>query len=140
MSGAVEAAPCVWADWTWNVVDRNARGAMRAMAFTVMPVSERLRFISPTGGVSSTAYPSSVVHSARDRSNPQRMSAVYRNEFSNVNGWLHTGAKPQVIRRMSEECRHRVVVVPKVSSDAPPSRRRNAPDSGRPYFDAPADP
>ena len=54
MSGAVDAAPWVWAAWTWNVVQRNAPGAMRAIAFTVMPVSERLRFISPVATVSST--------------------------------------------------------------------------------------
>ncbi len=33
--------------WIWNVVHRNAPGAMSAMALTVMPVSVRLRFISP---------------------------------------------------------------------------------------------
>src|SRR6266487_4934427 len=51
ISPAVDLAPLVYADWTWNVVQRNAPGAISAMAFTVTPVSVRLRFIS----VSSTS-------------------------------------------------------------------------------------
>src|SRR6516165_6416015 len=45
MSGAVE--PPFWAAWIWNVVHRNAPGAISAMAFTVIPVTVRVRFISP---------------------------------------------------------------------------------------------
>src|SRR6202011_1151596 len=45
MSGAVDPPFCD--AWIWNVVHRNAPGAMSAMALTVMPVSVRLRFISP---------------------------------------------------------------------------------------------
>jgi hypothetical protein len=44
MSGAVEPPFC--AACSWNVVQRNAPGAISAIAFTVIPVRVRLRFIS----------------------------------------------------------------------------------------------
>src|SRR5207302_1361744 len=51
MSGAV--APPFCDAWIWNVVQRKAPGAMSAMAFTVIPVRVRLRFISPDAAVVS---------------------------------------------------------------------------------------
>src|ERR1700683_3436874 len=55
MSGAVDAPPFSNADWAWNVVHRNAPGAISAIAFTVTPVSVRLRFISPLLGAAVSA-------------------------------------------------------------------------------------
>ena len=47
ISDAVDVLPCCSADCAWNVVHRNAPGAISAIAFTVTPVSVRLRLISP---------------------------------------------------------------------------------------------
>src|ERR1700683_3039055 len=55
MSGAVDAPPFSNADWAWNVVHRNAPGAISAIAFTVTPVSVRLRLISPLPGAGVSA-------------------------------------------------------------------------------------
>ena len=58
ISGAVDDFPAVCAAWIWNETQRNAPDAVSAMAFTVTPVSERLRFISPgTTFVSATRLP-----------------------------------------------------------------------------------
>src|SRR5258708_8772283 len=59
MSGAVLTLLAVCAAWSWKVVQRNAPGAISAMAVTVMPVKVRLRFISPATG-SATWLPFSV--------------------------------------------------------------------------------
>src|ERR1035437_2261934 len=53
MSGAVEAPPALCAACIWNVVHRNAPGAISAIAFTVMPVRVSVRFICPPCAVSA---------------------------------------------------------------------------------------
>ena len=59
MACAVESVVPGWicADCSWNVVQRNAPGAMSAMALTVMPVSVSVRFISPDEAVGAAAIP-----------------------------------------------------------------------------------
>jgi len=47
MSAAVDVVPRESADCAWKVVQRNAPGAISAIAFTVTPVSVKLRLISP---------------------------------------------------------------------------------------------
>src|ERR1035437_6915018 len=49
MSNAVVAPPFCWTTCAWNVVHRNAPGAMSAMALIVSPVIVRVRFISVAG-------------------------------------------------------------------------------------------
>ena len=49
MSYAVVAPPLDWIDCDWNVVQRNAPGAISAIALTVSPVRLRVRFISGAG-------------------------------------------------------------------------------------------
>ena len=49
MSNAVVAPPFCWTTCAWNVVHRNAPGAISAMALIVSPVIVRVRFISVPG-------------------------------------------------------------------------------------------
>src|ERR1035437_2853335 len=49
MSNAVVAPPFCWTTCAWNVVHRNAPGAMSAMALIVSPVIVKVRFISVAG-------------------------------------------------------------------------------------------
>ena len=69
ISLAVDAQLFGWTAWAWKVVQRNAPGAISAMAFTVIPVSVRLFFISPPGAL---MRPSLLV------ANDSRMAAVAR--------------------------------------------------------------
>src|SRR5674476_1246322 len=57
MSYAVDAPPLDWSDCDWNVVQRNAPGAISAIAFTVRPV--RLASVSSPGPECS---PSRLLH------------------------------------------------------------------------------
>src|ERR1700758_2339667 len=63
MSGAVDDFPATWAAWSWKVVHKNAPGAISAIAFTVMPVRVRLRFISPGAATVSATWGPFVVTS-----------------------------------------------------------------------------
>ena len=65
MSGAV--VPPFWDAWIWNVVHKNAPGAMSAMAFTVMPVRLRLGFIPLAGAVVVSATRLLSLHPECDR-------------------------------------------------------------------------
>ncbi len=58
MSLAVDTELWGWvrAAWTWKVVQRNAPGAISAMAFTVMPVRVRLFFISTGWAVAAISH------------------------------------------------------------------------------------
>jgi hypothetical protein len=49
ISKAVVAPPFCWTTCAWNVVHRNAPGAIRAIALIVSPVIVRVRFISVPG-------------------------------------------------------------------------------------------
>ena len=63
ISPAVDFPPALCAAWTWSVVQKNAPGAISAMAYTVTPVSVRLRFISTSSTSAITGPFCSVVPS-----------------------------------------------------------------------------
>src|SRR5450759_845610 len=64
MSYAVVVTPLDWSDWDWYVVQRNAPGAISAIAFTVSPVRLSVRFISGAG-VLAISSPSSTASAIR---------------------------------------------------------------------------
>src|SRR5450759_5359018 len=67
MSYAVVVPPLDWSDCDWYVVQRNAPGAISAIAFTVSPVRLSVRFISGAG-VLAISSPSSTASAIRARS------------------------------------------------------------------------
>jgi hypothetical protein len=67
MSRAVVAPPFCWTTWAWNVVQRNAPGAISAIALIVSPVIVRVRFISVPGAAAMWSSCSGTAGAGPDR-------------------------------------------------------------------------